>query len=694
MSDSPRPYPGMCTLPISRPAASRLLLALAALLATPLAQAASRRTVAPHPASPVHAAATAHNRRSAGTTVTSTAAAHVFHDKAASASPKVHAASARLATGKHPANHSGKYPAPSSTAAAATHGKRTSNALTAATPSHPEATIDVPAGRSTQDRIHAWYRTQQAAHSIPPGSRTLASAHPPAEDLSPTPRKATAADFDRAAAAQRLTIQSQADQNSRQTTAADDAADAESHIPSTAPTEREPAPFLHGDLPVPAVNGARRIAAPVVRQSPETPKPAPSTPAQAKVLPAQKPVLTTAVPTSNAGLQSYPSLRQGSEPTVDLSAPAALTRQPAPALTHIDRHTADFASRTGRVPLPASDAAVLAANPMTLPADSSSRTLRAVAAETSASATPRLQLPAPPPAGRKPAIAAMQAGTAHLVLDPAVTAGMADETFDGDSTTAATAIRLATTGTAPRSHAAPDPAGDEAAAAVNVAILDDRGHLLLLPPMKGTHDILVHQNTMALADGLERIQNDAQLADMRRTNLLVALPDDQTAYPNDALPLNRRFARPWTVRFIRDLARAHYARFGAPLIVTSAVRTVAFQRQLVRTNGNAAPPTGDIASPHLYGQAIDIAKHTMSLTEITWMRAYLAPVEDEGKIDVEEEFQQSCFHISVYRRYLGAPPAKKTAPPPPTLLQAKTTPAPVQDRKHHLPTALLATHLP
>jgi hypothetical protein len=29
---------------------------------------------------------------------------------------------------------------------------------------------------------------------------------------------------------------------------------------------------------------------------------------------------------------------------------------------------------------------------------------------------------------------------------------------------------------------------------------------------------------------------------------------------------------------------------------------------------------------------------------------------DQGKIDVEEEFRQSCFHISVYRNFLSIAP--------------------------------------
>ncbi len=68
-------------------------------------------------------------------------------------------------------------------------------------------------------------------------------------------------------------------------------------------------------------------------------------------------------------------------------------------------------------------------------------------------------------------------------------------------------------------------------------------------------------------------------------------------------------------------------------------------------NGNAAPAEGDNASPHLTGATIDIAKKGLSMTEIGWMRAYLMPLQAAGKIDVEEEFYQACFHITVYRAY-------------------------------------------
>jgi hypothetical protein len=184
------------------------------------------------------------------------------------------------------------------------------------------------------------------------------------------------------------------------------------------------------------------------------------------------------------------------------------------------------------------------------------------------------------------------------------------------------------------------------------SLYDSRGHLIVPPPLYGSHEILLRQNEMAEREGLDRVQDDADLLDLRRQKKLVALPDNETVHVDDRLPENRRFSRPWTAAFLTIIAADFYASFHAPLQVDSAVRTVAVQQRLLRTNGNAAPTTGDTASPHLTGQAVDIAKGGLSRTQIAWMRTYLQPLIDLGKIDVEEEFQQSCFHISVYKNFL------------------------------------------
>ena len=186
------------------------------------------------------------------------------------------------------------------------------------------------------------------------------------------------------------------------------------------------------------------------------------------------------------------------------------------------------------------------------------------------------------------------------------------------------------------------------------SLYDSRGRLVVPKPLYGSHQILIHQNQMADRDGLNRIHDDTDLIDLLRGKKLVALPAGDALQIDERLPDNRRYSRPWTAAFLTVLSHDFYASFHQPLQVTSAVRTVEVQQRLVRTNGNAAPVSGESASPHLTGQAVDIAKHGLSMTEIAWMRTYLAPLIDAGKIDVEEEFRQSCFHISVYKNFVPA----------------------------------------
>jgi hypothetical protein len=177
------------------------------------------------------------------------------------------------------------------------------------------------------------------------------------------------------------------------------------------------------------------------------------------------------------------------------------------------------------------------------------------------------------------------------------------------------------------------------------------GQLVVPPALKGSHEVLVHQNEMADAAGLTRIRNDADLDRLRRQGKLVDFPETSGLRLNPDLPERRRCARPWTVEFAGDMAKAFYTEFHESLTVSSAVRTVAYQVRLQRVNGNAAATSGEGASPHLTGQAFDIGKTGLSVAEIAWMRNYLLPVMNAGKIDVEEEFQQACFHISVYPSY-------------------------------------------
>jgi len=180
--------------------------------------------------------------------------------------------------------------------------------------------------------------------------------------------------------------------------------------------------------------------------------------------------------------------------------------------------------------------------------------------------------------------------------------------------------------------------------------------------MRGSLASLERQNERSEAEGLERIENERELSDRIAHKLLVPVPVSAALTVNQDLPLHHRYCRPWTARFLADLARAHAAVFHGPLEVSSAVRTVEYQKRLMAVNGNAAAAEGQIVSPHLTGATIDIAKSAMTQREIGWMRSWLTPLQDAGKIDVEEEFQQACFHITVYGNYVPPEPARTASP--------------------------------
>jgi Family of unknown function (DUF5715) len=170
-------------------------------------------------------------------------------------------------------------------------------------------------------------------------------------------------------------------------------------------------------------------------------------------------------------------------------------------------------------------------------------------------------------------------------------------------------------------------------------------------PVRGSRESLLRQNQKITEEDLERIQNDEQLEALKQTQELVELPEDKAVAVAENLPADRRYCRPWTRKFLEDFGARHYELFHTPMTVTSAVRTVEFQQQLMRRNHNAAPESGDLASPHLSGATIDIGKRGMTRRQLKWARSYLLELQNAGLIDAEEEFHQSVFHVTVYRDY-------------------------------------------
>ena len=192
--------------------------------------------------------------------------------------------------------------------------------------------------------------------------------------------------------------------------------------------------------------------------------------------------------------------------------------------------------------------------------------------------------------------------------------------------------------------------------------------------LRGTHDSLVRQNERVELESLQRIEDDIDLQNRIASGALVRVPETAGLMVNPGLPEERRYCRQWTADFLADLSRAHEAQFHKPLIVSSAVRTVEYQKHLMRVNHNAADAEGDIVSPHLTGATIDIAKSGLSRKEMQWMRDHLFAYQTAGVIDVEEEFRQRCFHITVYKNYSPASspsgphhaPVPQSVPPDPS----------------------------
>lgn len=192
--------------------------------------------------------------------------------------------------------------------------------------------------------------------------------------------------------------------------------------------------------------------------------------------------------------------------------------------------------------------------------------------------------------------------------------------------------------------------------------------------LRGTHDSLVRQNERVEEESLERIEDDADLQDRIARGMLVRVPESAALAVNPELPDDRRYCRPWTANFLTELSRAHNSVFHKPLVISSAVRTVEYQKRLMRINHNAADAEGDIVSPHLTGATIDIAKSGLTRREMQWMRNELLAYQNAGLIDVEEEFRQRCFHITVYKSYDSISPHKAAtdaaAPAAPATLPA------------------------
>lgn len=156
-----------------------------------------------------------------------------------------------------------------------------------------------------------------------------------------------------------------------------------------------------------------------------------------------------------------------------------------------------------------------------------------------------------------------------------------------------------------------------------------------------------HANTL----GLSRMRDHAMVRRFLRAGLLVPVPARSRTFRVEGVPDALRVARPWTRRFVDQLAAAAHDLFGTRLKITSLTRTVSVQSTLDRSNLNAAPADGPRRSSHLTGASVDISKRSHTPREILWLRTVLGRLERQGLVLAIEEFAQPHFHVLVLPRY-------------------------------------------
>ncbi|MBI1736424.1 MAG: hypothetical protein HYR51_14735 [Candidatus Rokubacteria bacterium] len=165
----------------------------------------------------------------------------------------------------------------------------------------------------------------------------------------------------------------------------------------------------------------------------------------------------------------------------------------------------------------------------------------------------------------------------------------------------------------------------------------------------------MRENAEADRQRLTRMTSAVTVRRFVRAGRLVVLPVRSPAYFIAGVPDQLRVTRPWTRRFVEQVAGRFRATFGRPLKVTSLTRTAGTQHRLRRTNGNAAPAAGRLRSVHLTGAAVDISKRSLHPGEVRWLRVVLGRLNAQRLVSAIEEFVQPHFHVMVFRRYLEAP---------------------------------------
>ena len=179
------------------------------------------------------------------------------------------------------------------------------------------------------------------------------------------------------------------------------------------------------------------------------------------------------------------------------------------------------------------------------------------------------------------------------------------------------------------------------------------------PTLRGSRAALAWENAMADRHDLSRILDVDELRRFIAAGLLVPVVSGDAYLIDPTLgeedPANAALyahARPSTLCFLDDLLIEGYRLHGDQYLITSLVRTQAYQRTLRRHNPAAARGrTRSERSSHLTGATVDIRTEGLSADGLRWLRDRLVELERLGAIQATEERYNGCFHIMAYPDY-------------------------------------------
>ena len=132
--------------------------------------------------------------------------------------------------------------------------------------------------------------------------------------------------------------------------------------------------------------------------------------------------------------------------------------------------------------------------------------------------------------------------------------------------------------------------------------------------------------------------------EMKNDGRLIPLPTNRYLSVAPNLKEYRRVAAPRTVQFLTRMSLA----VKVPLTITSGARSLKDQKGLIGSVVNAAKKlTGNHASIHLRGVAVDIRHDTMPLADKVKLGEYLLASKNrkETIVALEKHKKGPCFHI-------------------------------------------------